>query len=159
MEEKSNEYLKYILIVLIVVGIPLLIVFLTRKDDDSNQIINRVQYELKNYSINEVIPVYITDEELIKKYYSEYISLVINNPEKAFALLDDETLMNKFDNFKSFEKYFNELKKSNDFYIAVVRNYAIERYDGKNYYYVVDSIGNKYTFIESSIMNYQVGIE
>ena len=100
MEEKSNEYLKYILIVLIVVGIPLLIVFLTRKDDDSNQIINRVQYELKNYSINEVIPVYITDEELIKKYYSEYISLVINNPEKAFALLDDETLMNKFDNFK-----------------------------------------------------------
>ena len=33
----------------------------------------------KTYTINEVVPVYVTEEELSKKYLAEYISLLNNN--------------------------------------------------------------------------------
>ena len=158
MEELSKNSLRPLLIGLIIILVPLIISFIFKENDGSNGRVLKQDFEFKDYEVNEVIPVYITDEERVKKYYSEFMDILINDPEKAFTMLDDETLIEKFDSYKSFKSYLDTLKQKKGFYTTTVRNYSNEMVDGKRVYFAMDSIGNEYGFVESSIMNYKVRI-
>ena len=154
--DKLKENYKPALVVICIILIPVIIALILKKDDTNSERVKKESMEIKNYAINEVIPVYINDESLVKKYYSDYMDLIINEPKKAFALLDDESLMEKFDSYNAFQKYVNTLKSTKGFYDVTVRNYANELVDGKRCYYVIDSIGKEYVFVEKAIMDYTV---
>ena len=154
--DKLKDNYKPALVALCIIIIPVVIAILLKEDEIGGGRVKQETFEIKNYAINEIIPVYVDDEGLVKKYYSDFIDLMINDPKSAFALLDDESLMEQFTSYKAFEKYVNELKQTRGFYTATIRNYSSQVDGGKKLYYVMDSIGNEYIFVETSIMNYTV---
>jgi len=152
--DKLKENIRLILIVLIIVLIPVTIGLLLKKDDGGTVI--KQKYELKNYGVNEIIPVYITDEEIAKKYFTEYMTLLVYEPHKAFMLLDEDTLYNKFKSENEFLDYRNNLISQKGFTNVSVKNYSMEFNSGKNILFVNDSIGNEYGFVINGIMDYRV---
>ena len=135
-------------------AIIIIVYFLTV--NDSKEQIKRVDDSfLKDYKINEVIKVYVTDEELAKKYLSEYVNLLIYHREEAYKLVDTDTLVEKFNDYSSFENYVNNLITDN-FVRATVKSYSYGITDGVKAMNVIDADGNVFIFKEESLMNYTV---
>jgi len=117
---------------------------------------NRPNYNiLKDYEINEVIPIYINDEELAKKYLSEYVNLLIYNREEAFKLVDTDTLVKKFESYNAFNNYVKNML-TDSFIKATVKKYNYEIYNGIKEMKVIDADNNTFIFKEKSLMNYTV---
>ena len=135
----------------------LIIFFITKKEkgaegyffqDESNKTI-------RDYKINEVIPVYVNTEQVAKKYLAEYVNFMLYYPEKAYELLDSEEKSKRFSSIEEFEYYINQLK-SIKLEKAEVKKYSYSTYNKKNTFYIIDNSGNTYRFIENSIMDYTV---
>ena len=142
-----------LLVVLILIG-----VLIFNGNEDQNY--NRKYDESKTkYKINEVVPIYVNQEQMAKKYLSEYVNLIVFDEEKAFELLDESFSQRYFSgDFDAFSKYINSLK-TKQFVQAKVTGYDIRKIEGKTYYYVKDLDGNQFLFKESEIRNYTVVID
>ena len=134
-----------LLVVLILIG-----VLIFNGNEDQNY--NRKYDESKTkYKINEVVPIYVNQEQMAKKYLSEYINLIVFDEEKAFELLDESFSQRYFSgDFDAFSKYINSLK-TKQFVQAKVTGYDIRKIEGKTYYYVKDLDGNQFLFKESGV--------
>ena len=110
---------------------------------------------LKNYEINEVIPLYVSEEDIAKKYLSEYVNLLIYHREEAFKLVNSDTLVEKFDSFNDFDKYVDDLM-TDSFIRCTVKSYAYDIIDGVKAMHVIDADDNVFIFKEESLMNYTV---
>ncbi len=154
MSEFFNKY-KSLIIGILILALFTFIIYLVNSADKKITN-NRLDYNiLKDYKINEVIPIYVTDEELAKKYLSDYVNLLIYHREEAFKLVDADTLVKKFENYDAFNKYVNEIM-TNSFAKATVRRYDYGVYNGIKELRVIDADDNKFIFKESSLMNYTV---
>ncbi len=152
--DKNKDLLKNILIPLIV-GAFLIIIYLILNYDNSDGYVTKNKFVLKDYEINEVIPIYITDEDMAKKYLADYIYLAINFPDKAYDALSDED-NSKFD-YDSYKKYIDSL--INDSFVrAKVVEYSYVTRNGYKDIYIVDEARNRFIFHEYSIMDYKVSI-
>lgn len=150
-----NKY-KGIIIWLLAILLFVIIVYLINdKNNNDNNIRTIDDSFLKDYKINEVIKVYMTDEELAKKYLSEYVNLLIYHREEAFKLVDTDTLVNKFENYDAFNKYVNNMMTSS-FLKATVKRYDYGVFNGSKEMRVIDADNNKFIFKEKSLMNYTV---
>jgi len=112
-------------------------------------------YFLRNYEINEVIPVSISDEFVAKLYLSEYITLLVNEPEKAYELLEPTYKEKFYPTYESFAKYIKTLNSAY-FYAATLKKYEIRISKGNKEYNLIDLANNNFIFLESGIMDYQV---
>lgn len=154
MEESLNKYRGLIIGLLILVLFTFIVYKINTKKKEN--IDNRPDYNiLKNYHINEVIPIYVTDEDLAKKYLSEYVNLLINNREEAFKLVNAETLVEKFIDYNSFNNYVKNMMTSS-FVKATVKSYSYDIENGQKIMRVIDLDNNKFIFAEESLMNYTV---
>lgn len=154
MQELWNKYKGITLWILVLLLFIIIVYFLTV--NDSKEQIKRVDDSfLKDYKINEVIKIYVTDEELAKKYLSEYVNLLIYHREEAYKLVDTDTLVEKFNDYSSFENYVNTLITDN-FVRATVKSYSYGITDGVKAMNVIDADGNVFIFKEESLMNYTV---
>ena len=127
--------------------------FILNKEDEFEF---KQDYTVEKYDINEVIPIYITEEDLAKKYLAEYANLLNNDPEKAYDLLSDESRI-KYGTLSDFKKYIVELQ-TNGFVKSKVVKYVYSTTNNKKCMNIVDSAGNKYVFIIDSLMEYKVTI-
>lgn len=154
---KEHKSLIMIITILIVAFI-LIGILIFNGNEDQNY--NRKFDESKTkYKINEVVPIYVNQEQMAKKYLSEYVNLIVFDEEKAFELLDESFSQRYFSgNFDAFSKYINSLK-TKQFVQAKVTGYDIRKIEGKTYYYVKDLDGNQFLFKESEIRNYTVVID
>lgn len=125
-----------------------------RIKDDS---IERTELELKNYQVNEVIPVYVSDEELAKKYLSNFVSLSIVYPDKAYELLSNES-KERYQTIDSFKDFIYSLNKNKSFSSARVKEYSYTRKNNSLRMYIIDIENNKLVFEQQSIMEYIVTI-
>ena len=104
-----NKY-KGIIILIIVLGLFILFVYSINDKSKNNKNIRDVDDAfLRNYKINEVINVYLTDEDIAKKYLSEYVNLLLYHREEAFKLVNADTLVEKFIDYDSFNKYVKNM--------------------------------------------------
>ena len=150
-----NKY-KGIIILIIVLGLFILFVYSINDKSKNNKNIRDVDDAfLRNYKINEVINVYLTDEDIAKKYLSEYVNLLLYHREEAFKLVNADTLVEKFIDYDSFNKYVKNML-NDSFVKATVKSYTYDIENGKKVMRVMDIDGNKFTFFEDSIMNYTV---
>lgn len=151
-----KEHKSLIIIITILIAAFILIGVLIF-DGNEEQTYNRKYDESKTkYKINEVVPIYVDQEQMAKKYLSEYVNLIVFDEEKAFELLDESFSQRYFSgNFDAFSKYINSLK-TKQFVQAKVTGYDTRRTQGKTYYYVKDLDGNQFLFKESGIRNYTV---
>ena len=143
-----KEHKSLIIIITILIAAFILIgVLIFNGNEDQNY--NRKYDESKTkYKINEVVPIYVNQEQMAKKYLSEYVNLIVFDEEKAFELLDESFSQRYFSgDFDAFSKYINSLK-TKQFVQAKVTGYDIRKIEGKTYYYVKDLDGNQFLFKE-----------
>lgn len=160
---KTIDYIKehkslIIIITILIAAFILIGVLIFNGNEDQNY--NRKYDESKTkYKINEVVPIYVNQEQMAKKYLSEYVNLIVFDEAKAFELLDESFSQRYFSgDFDAFSKYINSLK-TKQFVQAKVTGYDIRKIEGKTYYYVKDLDGNQFLFKESEIRNYTVVID
>ncbi len=152
---KNNK--KVIIICIILILLSLITFFIIKKKNNSDEyyFYDDSSKLLKDYKINEVIPIFVNTEQIVKKYLAEYVNFMLYYPEKAYELLDEEYKIENFDNLESFKKYINSIK-SLKLEHAEVSKYSVGIYKDKSVYYIVDNSGNNYKFIEESLMDYSV---
>ena len=160
---KTIDYIKehkslIIIITILIAAFILIGVLIFNGNEDQNY--KRKYDESKTkYKINEVVPIYVNQEQMAKKYLSEYVNLIVFDEAKAFELLDESFSQRYFSgDFDAFSKYINSLK-TKQFVQAKVTGYDIRKIEGKTYYYVKDLDGNQFLFKESEIRNYTVVID
>lgn len=110
---------------------------------------------LKNYEVNEYIPVYVSDEDMAKIYLNEYINTMYLNTEKAYELLDKEYRSKRFGNITNYKNYVNSLNyssyKLDKFYVKTSDEYKI--------FGVYDTNGNVFIFKTNGVMQYTVYLD
>lgn len=160
---KTIDYIKkhknLIIIIAVLIAIFILIGIAIFSDNDEINFNRKYDETKTKYKINEVVPIYVNQEQMAKKYLSEYVNLLVFDEEKAFELLDESFSQRYFSgDFDAFSKYIKSLKTKR-FVQAKVVGYDVRRIDGKTYYYVKDLDGNQFIFKEFRIRNYTVVID
>ena len=75
---------------------------------------DELEYEsyLKNYKVNEYIPVYISDEAMARIYFNEYINMMFSDINKAYNLLDSDYRNAKFGSIDNFILYVDSIRNN-----------------------------------------------
>lgn len=123
------------------------------KENKSNN--DELTISKNKYNIFENIN--ITNEDMARNYFNDYINKALNYPEVAYNLLDEE-YRNK--RFGSLEEYKNNINENRD----QIENTTMIKYginDKDNYieYNVVDIFDNYYTIKENGIMDYTIMLD
>ena len=154
-----KEHKSLIIIITILIAAFILIGVLIFNGNEDQNYKRKYDESKTKYKINEVVPIYVNQEQMAKKYLSEYVNLIVFDEEKAFELLDESFSQRYFSgDFDAFSKYINSLK-TKQFVQAKVTGYDIRKIEGKTYYYVKDLDDNQFLFKESGIRNYTVVID
>lgn len=119
--------------------------------------INEVKLESKNYEIaekdnNNLDYIRMSEEDIAREYMINYKTNAINNPEKAYELLDKEYREKRFGNIDNYKKYISE--NEDQLLNVVAKEYNISEKEGYTQYVIVDTNGNYYIFKVTDIMEY-----
>ena len=113
------------------------------------------EYVPKTYKRNEYRPMYVEEYTLINAYYSRYIRLSLENPEKAWDMLSHEG-KDYFD--YNYEKYAAHVKETKTVftYKNNVFQYKVEDEGKRQVVTLIDSENYKYRFYVYGIWDYEV---
>ncbi len=155
MKIKKSDF-KLLGIALIFLAIISVIIYLI-VNSDKTKVYSFDQETIKkeNYAANEVIPIYVDEEELIKNYYTEFINLLMNNREEAYKLIETNIKKDDYPTLEKFNLRIDEMTL-NGLFESKVKEYRKSTDGEKNIYYITDTNGNIITIIEKSIMDYDV---
>ncbi len=137
------------------IGISLIISFIIKKDLFYNNDYIEINDYLKNYKVNEIVPISMNEEQIARKYLTEYLKLIGLDINKAYELLEEDYRDKRFSNIEIFKEHFANLI-SDKFYNANVSQLNVSRKNNYKEFYIVDANGNTFIFNEYSIMNYKV---
>lgn len=141
----------------------------------------KYEKEITNNSYNTISYQYFSEQDIVEKYFQDYLNNMLYDIEKAYEFLNDEYRENRFKSMEDFQNYIqsnqskmlkmckNARKQYTDFstyeeyeeYYRTVSNFGLSKYsieeteNGKRYI-CIDSYGNNYIFNVSSIMQYSV---
>lgn len=150
---------KRVVIICILLLIIFLIIYLFSISDEKLNVSKTEDYQyLKNYSSNEYVPVYVTEEDMVKKYLNEYKNNMLYDVEEAYNSLNKEYRELKFKNIEGYKKYLNNYISAAT-YTMEVDKYAVSNIGGSKLFNVYDKSGNQYIFKELSIMNYEIYLD
>lgn len=112
--------------------------------------INTNSIEQNDYNlINDVT---VDDEYIVKQYFSDYRSKMLNNPEVAYNLLNEEYRNNKFGSYENFVTYIENNRL--DIELAGIEGYQVNENNGEREYICIDQNNKYYIFTEESVYNY-----
>lgn len=154
--DKINKNKNIIIICISLIIFFLIIYLIFKPKKEEFLFINNDNY-LKDYDINEIIPIYVSEEDIANKYLSEYVNFLLFNKEKAYNLLTESEKNNRFQTYDQFLYYIDKINTIK-FKQAKVTKYSYKTYNDKKTLYVVDNSGNTFKFIENSLMDYKVEI-
>ena len=156
MRKLDSDKISIIICVIIVIGAIIFSVIYNKKEQEDNTIDN-YQY-LHNYEVNEVTYIYVTEQDMAKKYLADFVNLTINDKEAAYAKIDDYYKSQKLQTYTDFE---NTLKNiySTKFLSAKVVSYTVVDKTNYKLFYIIDGDNNTFIFKEKSIMNYTVYLD
>ena len=148
--DKKKNLIGYIVIGILLASVAIFIIYMGNKNQ------RKFEYPLaKNYKINEYIPTFLTDNDMSKIYFNDFISTVISNPEESYLLLDEEYRNLKYPTYSS---YYNEYasnvtidKRVKKYYKDSVGKYII--------FGVYDESDNLYIFKTNGVMQYSVYLD
>lgn len=156
-EFKENKKIIMICAGIILLAL-LLLLFYNRDQQKEDKYEVGTDSYLKNYQINEAIPVVIDDEGMAQTYLAEYVSLMLNDPEQAYSLLEPAYRDASYPTLQSFKNYLAGIE-SIIFYQGALAKYEVKREAGYRVFTLYDKANNFYIFKESSIMNYTVSFK
>ena len=91
-------------------------------------------------------------ENKLTTYLSEFINFLINNPEEAYQLLDDDTKLS-YQSYQDFESHIVDIY---NMLSSRIFSYSSREEDGVVVYDIIDNKQNEITIYEYSLMNYQI---
>lgn len=152
---KKNKKIIFLCVILVVFVFILLIL-----NKINNTVANSTEdfNYIKKYKSNEYVPLYITEEDMVKKYLNDYKNNMLSDIEEAYYSLNKEYREKKFINIDGYKEY---VKKSITLstYSLEVDKYSVISVDGFKAFNVYDKSGNQYIFKEISIMDYEVYLD
>ena len=113
---------------------------------------------LKNYKSNECVPLYITEEDVVKKYLNEYKNNMLYDIDEAYNSLNNSYRVKRFKNIDGYKEYVNN-KISNSTYSMEIEKYSVSNINGYKVFNIYDKSGNQYIIKEISIMNYEIYLD
>lgn len=112
----------------------------------------------KKKEINEYIPAIVTDEDLVKTYFTKYTMLLFEDINKAYSLLSEKSRKERFQSLAAFKVTANALTKQYT-ELPKIEKYEISQKKETKIFKISDKSGNKYTFNIEAVMKYTVDIE
>ncbi len=152
----KNKKIIFICIGLLLVTF-IIYLFTINDKDILNDTIEDYTY-LKNYSSNEYVPVYVTEEDMVKKYLNDYKNNMLNDEEVAYNSLNKEYRDKRFGSLDKYKEYVNN-SISISTYSMEVDKYSVSSMSGDKVFNIYDKSGNQYIIREKSIMNYEVYLD
>lgn len=128
------------------------------KIKNSEGILENREEEIKRYEANQIIPVYMEEYDMVEKYLNDYKNLLLTDVNEAYSLLNEEYRNLKYSNIDDFYSYVNSIK-SVALYQLTVDKYSVRIIDGKKFFDIYGTDGNRYIIKEISIMNYEVFLD
>ena len=149
---------KIIVVCLSLVFIVILIVILSNYNFGEDKNIDN-EFGIKDhYDINEINYLYISTEDVIRKYFNDYKNILINNKEEAYNLLNKDYREKRFNNYDNFLSYLDNNVTEYTYSLGIDR-YSVSSINGKKVYNVIANNKNQFIFKENSIMNYEVYLD
>ena len=140
----------------------ILVVFIIYLFNQKNSLLGEIDTEnyeyLKNYKSNEFLPVYVTEEDMVKKYLNDYKNNMLFNVSDAFNSLNKEYREKRFVDINGYKKYLESIM-SLSVYSMEVEKYSVTNIGGKKLFNIYDKSGNQYLIKELSIMDYEVYLD
>lgn len=140
----------------------ILVVFIIYLFNQKNSLLGGIDTEnyeyLKNYKSNEFLPVYVTEEDMVKKYLNDYKNNMLFNVDDAFNSLNKEYREKRFGDLNGYKKYLESIL-SLSIYSTEVEKYSVTNIGGNKLFNIYDKSGNQYLIKELSIMNYEVYLD
>ncbi len=153
---KNNR--KIVIVCLSLVFIVILIVILSNYNFGEDKNIEE-DYGIKDhYDINEINYLYISTEDVIRKYFNDYKNILINNKEEAYNLLNKDYREKRFNNYDNFLSYLDNNVTEYTYSLGIDK-YSVSSINGKKVYNVIANNKNQFIFKENSIMNYEVYLD
>jgi len=155
LKDNKKTIFVCILLIIVVLGLYYLNNFKNNRGDGLGY---EADIEISRYDANQYIPIYMTEEDIIKKYLNDFKNLMIYDIEEAFYTLNEEYRTLKYDNINDFIEYVNSIKGVSLYNLSVDK-YVVKSIDGNKFFDVEASNGERYIFKEISIMNYEVYLD
>lgn len=138
----------------------LMIIINRQKKIEETTTYKQQQYYERNYETigsnkyNEIPYTSISDQQLCNIYLMDYRSNMINHPEDAYELLDEEYRESRFGDIEKYKEYIK--KNEEKIFKMKLSKFKITKYKDGNRYTCIDQYDNYYIFRETAIMKYSV---
>lgn len=147
--------------ILIIVGVLLLIICIglyfydyKKKSEEYNKAGEfDTPYVKREYKVNEYTNIDVELIDILNDYYASFIKKKYTNPKEAYEMLTSES-KKKFETAEKYEEYAKKTKTINT-YTNTIKEYRKDP-ENKYAYDIIDTEGNKYTFIEKAIWDIKV---
>lgn len=153
MKTKHSILIAIVLIAIIGIIYYILYSFKGPTDVDSNQDITF----LRNYQVNEFVPVYMSDEQMASIYFNHLMQKLLYRREEAYQLLDVKFKEKNFPSYEEFDRFLEE--RTEKITTLTVASSSVKRQGKQKIYYVSDIDDNSYTFFVDAVMMYTVSFE
>jgi len=123
-------------------------------EGDYKDVINGIRrISISNNSSNTIVTkTEISDVDICKLYFSDYMDKILNDVDGAYDLLD-ESMISNYSSIDDFKKFLNEHR---DMLTTSSNLCGADELKDQRIYTVVDKFENVYTFKEQGVMNYKV---
>ena len=158
MINEDGKKIKKIVVIIflaLILIISLAIFFILKNNQDSKIIENEEIVYIKNYKVNEYIPVYISDEDMASIYLNDYINNITYDVKDAYNSLNEDYRKEKFPNINKFREYVSKLNYSS----MKAKKYAVSEKNGYEYYFVYDQDNNVYIFKTDGVLQYELYLD
>lgn len=95
----------------------------------------------------------LTEEEIAKQYFNNYIQKAMYYPQEAYNALDEEYKTKKFPTFSEFQSYLT------NFQAKGLKQYLVKDYPTYKVYICIDDYENYYAFKVTAAMQYSVYLD
>ena len=154
MKDKSYESILLVgCILLIVLGVIYIPRFIKNYKNENSSIEEFNIERKENYKANEIIPIYVDDEEMSKLYLMDFMNMLIYDIDESYNLFNEEYRDKKFNSLISYKEYINSMS------IPVnnsVKKYAVYNIDDYKCYDIYDVNNNRFVFKTNGVMQYEV---
>lgn len=151
--KKYKIYIIFIALIVFIGIIGLIIYFNKEKMIAYVQESEEISF-LKDYQVNQFVPVYVTDEQMVSIYYNDYINKMLYDRQKAYDLLHKNLKKKYFKSYNDYDNYVNEITNSSSNF--AIKSFSIEPSRYETLYKVVDENNDIYVFHVIAVMQYSV---
>lgn len=156
--KNNKKTIIFCLILIIIFGI--LYYYINNKDKytfEKNE--NYRSYlKIERYDANEYIPVYMTEEDIVKKYLNDYKNNMIYDINESYNMLNKEYREKRFGSLDSYKEYVDRIM-STATYSMEVDKYSVTKSNGMKIFNIYDTSGYQYIIKEKSIMDIEIFLD